>query len=280
MAGASMMLGLPVIWIDRELPLGIGEIQVNALVKQQWVVLAFPAVFSGIRFGGRADRLLFTRPLSSTQIALVQFRAALDHVLVSTGAVMAILFLWTLAPASEGAVRAPLLWLVLPHITLGNAGIFVFAVALFVAWLWKVRVQGLFVELAGRRWLTTTFYIATMAMFVCVVAAVPQFWWRPEAMQRATRFVPHVLAMLVALKAVAASKALRSLWRRRMINGEQLEVILTGWLLISATVFIVLAGAIPNDRLSLAAKILLAVHLVPLARLAAAPLAVEWNRHR
>lgn len=280
LAGGALMLALPAIWIREESPLGIGQIQVNVVTRHQWCVLIFPALLSVIRAGGRPDAMLFTRPLSSTQIVLGRLRAASRDVLVLTGATLALLFLWTLTPARAGEVRAPLLWLLLPHLTWGWAAAVVIAALLFCGLLWKLRVQWLFIELAGRRWLTVAFNLAMIGTLMCAAVAGAQLWQRPEAMKRAMEFVPHVLAVAVALKAIAAAKLLRALWRRKMINGEQLEVILSGWLLVSMVVFAVLAGAIPSERLSIVAKVLLAMHLVPLARLAAAPLAVEWNRHR
>ena len=281
LASTAMLLGLPAIWVRDEVPLGVGAIQVNAVVKYQWVLLLFPAFFSVIRVGGRADPLLFTRPLSSVQIVLARFRAAWRDVVRSVGAALAVLFLWTLVPATDGEVRAPLLWLLLPYVTWGRAAALAVAVALFCCWLWKIRVQGLFIELAGRRWLTMTFILTVMAGLIGAGVAIPELWrTRPGMFKRAMEFIPHVLAVAVALKAIAATKILRALWRRRVINASQLDLILSGWLLITAMVAAVISSAIPADRLSLTAKVLLAVHLVPLARLLAAPLSVELNRHR
>jgi hypothetical protein len=278
--GGALLMALPVAWVNEQVMLGVGQIRVNAMVKQQWQIVTFPALFLVVRAGRRPDPLLFTRPLSSIQIARAGFGAAWRDVVVVTGSALAILLLWTLYPARQGDVRAPLLWLLLPHLTWGRLAAFMLVAALACGWLWMLRVQWMFVELAGRRWVTAVFNLAVVAVLVCAALVAGHLWRRAEAALRLGQVAPHVLAILVAVKAVASAKVLGTLWRRGMIGPRQLELALWCWLIAAGVAFAVLAAVVPSQWLSTPAKALLAAHLVPLARVAAAPLAVEWNRHR
>ena len=84
----------------------------------------------------------------------------------------------------------------------------------------------------------------------------------------------------VALKLLAGGWIVRRLLCRGLIGKAELARLLGGWLLaavvLSAFAAVVLAPG--WESLPLVAGV--TVLCLPLARLAAAPLALEWNRHR
>jgi hypothetical protein len=84
----------------------------------------------------------------------------------------------------------------------------------------------------------------------------------------------------VLLKLTAAAVVLRALVRRGLLEARTLAKLLGLWLLLVGGLFalaylVIPAGAVP--AVLLACGVVLSL---PLARVAAAPLALAWNRHR
>ena len=74
--------------------------------------------------------------------------------------------------------------------------------------------------------------------------------------------------------------AIRALRRKRLVADRTLLVLGGVWLAAFAVLFGTLAWLVPSDvapAYTLAPGVLL---LLPLARLSAMPLALDWNRHR
>src|SRR5207302_9815652 len=84
----------------------------------------------------------------------------------------------------------------------------------------------------------------------------------------------------VALKLLLAGWAVRALHRRRLAAPRVLVGWLAAWLLAVVALFGAFAGLLPPELVGWAGCAFAAVLVGPLARLALAPLALEWNRHR
>jgi hypothetical protein len=84
----------------------------------------------------------------------------------------------------------------------------------------------------------------------------------------------------VVLKLLLAGLALRALFRRRLVTARALGAWLTAWLVFAVALFGLLTWLVPPGLASLTGLALASVLLVPLARPALAPLALEWDRHR
>lgn len=145
---------------------------------------------------------------------------------------------------------------------------------------WKLLVDSLFLGLAGRPWI---FRGALLAYGLGPTFALTQaVRWMDRAQFSATLWdtLSWWAAGAVLLKLLAAGVVLHALLRSGLVEARTLTKLLGVWLLLAGGLFalasaVVPAGAIPASLI--ARGVVLAL---PLARLAAAPLAMAWNRHR
>ena len=89
-----------------------------------------------------------------------------------------------------------------------------------------------------------------------------------------------LVAGLAGLKLVLAAVVIRALRRKHLVSDRTLLVVGGVWLATFAVLFGALAWLVPSDvapTYTLGPGVLL---LLPLARLSAMPLALDWNRHR
>jgi hypothetical protein len=94
------------------------------------------------------------------------------------------------------------------------------------------------------------------------------------------RLLPWLAGTAVLLKILAATWSLRALRRRRLIPSGVLWRMLSIWLAFAAGSFAALYALLPDNWFSVPGVVLGIVLLLPLTRLALAPLALAWNRHR
>jgi hypothetical protein len=102
----------------------------------------------------------------------------------------------------------------------------------------------------------------------------------PQYLAAAKAVVPWMVGVLLAVKAVVALLMLRSLVNSTVLSNESIAAMLATWIFVVAalsTTVIWLAPAGAATTRDILAGIIL---LIPFSRLAGAPLAVEWNRHR
>lgn len=145
---------------------------------------------------------------------------------------------------------------------------------------WMMLVQSLFVGLSGREWLIKT---SGLAGLVIVMVIGPIVEWIVESRAAWAWLWDYWVifpTILVVLKIVAAVVIVRRLSRSRLISDRALVLGAAGW---AATVFVlygVFVWFVDTPILPGYRFLLIAILVVPLARISAAPLALAWNRHR
>ena len=149
-----------------------------------------------------------------------------------------------------------------------------------VASTWKHLVQSLCIGLTGRPWLVKATVLLTLSVFMAVGPTL-DFLADSHALQSAIwNGLPWILAALVAAKTVAAIGVAVRLAARDVLSDRALVAGAVSWLATVATLYGVLvwlAASPVFPRYFLGA---MAILPVPLARIAAAPLALAWSRHR
>ena len=151
---------------------------------------------------------------------------------------------------------------------------------LLVVWTWKRHVDSLFLNLTGRTWVIgTSLFVNMIGLFaMCVLAG-----WiieHPEKREPLLAWLPWLLGLPVLARLLATGLALRLVLRWRLLERRVVTSWVTGWLVLALALFGVLvwvvpAGLVPRSYLAFAV-----VWCLPMAHLAAAPLALAWNRHR
>ena len=148
-----------------------------------------------------------------------------------------------------------------------------------IAWTWKRLVQSLFIGLTGREWLIKGNVFLTLAL-LCVAGPVV-YWIGNRAVVAALwDWAVEILAVLVILKMAAAFSIAIRLSERRLVSDRMLVAGAACWSGAVFALWAVLVWLVDSPLIPRYLPGLVAILAIPLARLAAAPLALAWNRHR
>jgi hypothetical protein len=154
------------------------------------------------------------------------------------------------------------------------------AVLLLVATTWKQLVEGYWFSLTGRAWLTHIFGVGLVIVMMggmglgIAIAIFPQY----QAAARAA--APWIVGVLLAMKLVVAIYVVRRLVNSATLSNEYLVAMIAGWIFVVAALASLAIWLNPPGAASTRDILSAIILLVPFSRLAGAPLAVEWNRHR
>jgi hypothetical protein len=223
---------------------------------------------------------LGTRPVTSTSFVVAKLQAAALSAVAAWVLVVTALAGWVVVAGRWslllevggswfGTTTTPQLLAVLAVILVG-----------LMALTWINLISGLALSLTGRRRLILAIGIAFVALGVAAVAFGQWLVTHPEYRPIFWAALPWLLGGVVAVKAVSGGWTLWTLRRRELLAGRSLALLSGVWLLAAGCLlggyfWMVPSGLVPVPYLALGVMLVL-----PLNRLAAAPLALEWNRHR
>jgi hypothetical protein len=151
---------------------------------------------------------------------------------------------------------------------------------LLVAWTWKRQVDSLVVGLTGRKWVIVTGILIAMITFAAVCILGGWVIDHPEKRQDLLEWLPWLLAGVLIVRLAATALACHHLLRRELLARRTLLRWIAAWLLLATTLFGLLAWSIRADRVPWYYLAFAVVWCLPMAHLAATPLALAWNRHR
>jgi len=266
---------LSMLFIFSETPAIVAEMLAGVLLTP-----AFMAIFVAATVSSGLTPFLATRPMSNASLIAAKMKATVASTVAAW-----LLVLAAVPVAVRFSGTAPIVtgwW----HDLVGMAGtrraVIIALLALFALMTstWKQLVQSLYIGLSGREWVikTSVFAALTLLAFAFPVGlSILRSRWAIAALFNA---LPWILAALAALKlSVAVWIAVRLHDRGLMSDRAMLAGAIAWDVAVFALygVMVWLTPAILFRRYFLA---LLAILLVPLTRIAAAPLAVAWNRHR
>jgi len=164
--------------------------------------------------------------------------------------------------------------------TLRTAALALLVFGALLATTWKQLVQSLYIGMSGREWAVKTSVFAALA-FVAVVGPVAEWILSHRAVFAALwNAFPWIIAVLVCLKLAAAVSIAIRLQSNRLLSGRALVIGAISWDLAVFVLYGLLVWITPALLIRHYVLALVAIVEVPLARLAAAPLALAWNRHR
>ncbi len=152
--------------------------------------------------------------------------------------------------------------------------------AALVAATWKQLVQSLCIGLSGRDWIARSVLVAVL---VIIIFSGPVVQWivdHDSARAMLWNSLPLILAVLVALKMLAAAWVAARLTRSGVLSDGALVSGAATWVAGVFALYGVLAWLVWGPLIPQYVLVLLAILGMPLARVAAAPLALSLNRHR
>ncbi|MEO8383262.1 MAG: hypothetical protein ABI779_26635 [Acidobacteriota bacterium] len=224
--------------------------------------------------------LIATRPLTNASLIAAKLKVTIRSTLIAW-----LLVLVAIPIALRGSGTTPIVndWLreLVKGIGMPRAiAIVVLGLALLFASTWKQLVQSLFFGMTGREWLIKTVAIGALT---CLGVIVPVAHWafgQAVILAKLWAALPWILWTLVVLKLVAAAWVAIRLHDRGLVSDRTLLAGAVCWDVAVFALYALLVWMTPALIVRRDALALLAILAVPLARLAAAPLALAWNRHR
>ena len=153
-------------------------------------------------------------------------------------------------------------------------------IAALVLSTWRNLVQSLCIGLTANPWIVRS---SVLVALVLVTAAFP-IAWAVLTEDRFQAFVwnnlPWILAILVSLKCFTGAWAAIQLFDRKILSDRAIVAGAMLWLAAVAAVYALFAWIAASPVFPFYSLGAMAILSVPLARLAAAPLALESSRHR
>ena len=145
---------------------------------------------------------------------------------------------------------------------------------------WKGMAESMWLGLTGRTWLSNAFAfgMGTLIGGGTLVAVWIAFY--PAVQALLLSLVPWLIGFLLAVKLVLAMWVAARLVHLRLVSGTKVGLMIGGWGLIVTALCLLIVWLVPGNLLSVRDAIAGVVLLVPFSRLAGAPLALDWNRHR
>jgi hypothetical protein len=150
----------------------------------------------------------------------------------------------------------------------------------FIVATWKQLVQSLHIGLSGRAWIVKGSVLLTLTLLILLGPIVEWIIDNPTVQRALWNALPPILAVLVGIKMSAAAWIATRLDRRRVLGDRALVLGAACWCVAVLALYGVLVWFFSTPFVARYILALIAILTVPLTRLAAAPLALAWNRHR
>lgn len=154
------------------------------------------------------------------------------------------------------------------------------ALALLAATTWRQLVQSLYIGLTGREWLIKGSAFVTLAAVGVLLPLLDWVMDSPAARGWLWAAMRWILGLLAVVRMAMASWVLMLLRQRGLVSDATLVTGAACWLAAVATLHGVLVWLFATPYVARYLLLLIAILAVPLVRVAAAPLALDWNRHR
>jgi hypothetical protein len=154
-------------------------------------------------------------------------------------------------------------------------------ITLLVVASWLFTVCNLCLGLTGRPWLVNVVGLAPAALMIGGVYAAEGLVSGQTALFSTMAWLAWpVVATLICCKTLLAATSGYFVWRKQLMTPRELAALAAAWMLAVAGVVLLLLYVAPAVRerwLPVCAAVVL---VIPIARLLACPLALDWNRHR
>ena len=145
---------------------------------------------------------------------------------------------------------------------------------------WRQLIQSLYVGMTGREWLAKANVFGTLFLLFLLLPFMEWSWGNPRAIGRMWDAIPVTMFVLAIAKTVSAIAVYRALSRRRVMSDGALLVSAGLWSAAVLALYATFVWFWDTPLFPRYVLALLAILIVPLARVSAAPLAFDWNRHR
>ena len=225
---------------------------------------------------------LATRPMSSGAMVAAKLRMTALSLLLMFAITAVEIAIWIVAAGDteEASALGRLFLMTFPGWR--APAVLVLGVVTVPALVWSMATAGFPIVLSGRNWVLLSFNLALIAGAMGFGAAVIGLTHHPAHLARLIAALPWLVLAATVIKVIVATLAFRACRQRGLIGTRSILVLIAAALALAACAIVLTALLSEAKLLPLPMSVVLlgVVMLVPLGRLALAPLALEWNRHR
>jgi hypothetical protein len=165
-----------------------------------------------------------------------------------------------------------------------SRGVAVLALAIVLAplYLWKLFTDNLVPALTGRRWLADGSVFLGLIMLISMIAVGLWLPLHPAYIPRTVPILIWLAAIIVLVKFVVSYLAFRVALQRGLLELRSVLWLALAWAVMAALTLTLVVLVMPATSLPVPLPVVLVASLsmLPLARFALAPLALDWNRRR
>lgn len=274
---------LSLLFVFRDTPVLVFETLLSVLFTPPFMA-SFVAAAGG-RSGDGKERyglspFLATRPMTTAALVAAKLKAMVWSTLAAW---IPLLLAVPLALRLSGTAPLAADWMGNLAHAVGwprAIGLVLLGLAMLMLSTWKQLVQSLFITLSGRAWVVKgSVFLALILLGVLVPLAHRVFHSR-VALAALWNLFPWILGLAVCVKLSAAAWIARRLQSARLLTPRALVLGAACWDLAVFALFGLMVWLTPALLVFRYFLALVAIAVIPLVRLSAAPLALAWNRHR
>lgn len=281
-----LVLSLPILSQSRQQSLAFGSTNLPAPMFILMLWAALPTFFAITQGGGMAkldiwgktDMPAFfaTRPVTTSRFVLIKLCAIALGVAGCWLITFVLFAIWAALEASPLNTHESIIRSMIAQATPRTIGIFILALIGIMAITWRNVASGMWPTLTGRKHIANGIGFGFLAVLALLGCTGMWFYQHPAHQEIFWRVLPWLFGAEVSLKLILAVVLHVTLQRRGLVTPKTMNLLTTGWLLLA----VLLIGGLSlfvTPTWTLAAIVVL---LLPFPSLAAAPLAMDWNRHR
>jgi hypothetical protein len=154
------------------------------------------------------------------------------------------------------------------------------ALSVLMVWTWKRQVDRLYFGLTGQSWVATTVGFVWLVSSALLASLAIWIQTNPQTHETFWLMLPWCLGLWLLGRLLLAGWAFRQVVWQGLVEPRTAARWLAGWLLVASLLIGLLVWLVPPDVMPTHLIVLVVLFAMPMARLAAAPLALAWNRHR
>jgi hypothetical protein len=221
-----------------------------------------------------------TRPLSGSTLVAAKLKVAALGTLAAWAIVLFAALAWLVYSGSDA--RLLQVWTAFrqTYPTGRLVATVLLAVVGPVLVTWRLLVDNLWMGLTGRAWIARGGLLACGVGLTVLGMLYSHLVNDPDLCDQLWDALPLWAGGAALIKLLAGAGVGLALLRRGLVSPPALARLLALWLLAAGGLFVLAYGAVPDGAAPVSLLASGAVLGVPLVRLAAAPLALAWNRHR
>ena len=283
MVGILLPFELALLFVFSDTPVIVFEVLAGVLLTPPFMAAFVAATVSKSNAGSDSygvTPFIATRPLTNASLIAAKLKATIWSTLAAW---LLVLIAIPLALRLSGTSQMVIEW---AHQLVEAVGmpraiaIVLLGFSALLSSTWKQLVQSLYIGMSGREWLVKASVFVVLSFLAIIVPLAHWVIGNRVVMAVLWNNFALIAAVLVCFKLSAAVWIAMRLHDKRLLSDRTLVIGAVCWDVAVFALYGVLVWIVPLVLIGNYALALVAILEVPLARFAAAPLALAWNRHR